>query len=384
MKNAQLENGSMSRRQFVSAVAVTAASLTLAGCSDDDDESSEEEATEDAEETEESEDAEESEEEEEETEESEESDSDSDGDSDEELTAVTFVLDYTPNTNHTGIYVALSKGYFTDEGLDVEIMQPPEDGADALIGAGGADMGVTYQDYIANNLASDTPMPYTAVAAVVQHNTSGIMSRAEDGITRPALMEGHTYATWNLAVEQAMVQHVVEADGGDFSLVELVPCEVDDEVTGLRAELFDTIWVYEGWAVQNAIVQDFDYNYFSFISIDDVFDYYTPVIAVNDDFASENPDVVKAFLRAVKKGYEYAAENPDESASILLEEVPELDEDLIRQSQSYLSGEYISDAESWGVIDADRWAAFYEWLNENDLVENEIDPSSGYDLSYLE
>ena len=301
-----------------------------------------------------------------------------------ETTKVSFVLDYTPNTNHTGLYVALDQGYFADEGLEVEIVQPPEDGADALIGAGGANLGVSYQDYIANNLASDQPMPYSAVAAVIQHNTSGIMSRAEDGITHPAAMEGHTYATWNMPVEQATVRQCVEADGGNWDNVELVPYETDDDVAGLRANMYDTVWVYEAWAVQNAIVQDVDVNYFSFISVDPVFDYYTPVIAANDDFAKENPEVVKAFLRAVKKGYEYAVENPDAAADILCAQVPELDPALVRQSQTYLADQYVAEAESWGVIDPDRWAAFYGWLNDNQLLANQIDVNAGYDLSYLE
>lgn len=307
------------------------------------------------------------------------------GDSDvAETTKVSFVLDYTPNTNHTGIYVALDQGYFADEGLEVEIVQPPEDGADALIGAGGANLGISYQDYIANNLASDQPMPYSAVAAVIQHNTSGIMSRAEDGITHPAAMEGHTYATWNMPVEQATVKQCVEADGGNWDNVELVPYETDDDVAGLRANMYDTVWVYEAWAVQNAIVQDVDVNYFSFISVDPVFDYYTPVIAANDDFAKENPEVVKAFLRAVKKGYEYAVENPDAAADILCAQVPELDSALVHQSQTYLADQYVAEAEGWGVIDPDRWAAFYGWLNDNQLLANQIDVNAGYDLSYLE
>ena len=47
-----------------------------------------------------------------------------------ELTKVTFCLDWTPNTNHTGIYAAKALGYYEDAGLDVEIVQPPENGAD--------------------------------------------------------------------------------------------------------------------------------------------------------------------------------------------------------------------------------------------------------------
>ena len=301
-----------------------------------------------------------------------------------DLAKISFVLDYTPNTNHTGIYVAQAKGYFADEGLDVEIVQPPEDGADALIGAGGAQMGVSYQDVMANSFSSDQPMPYTAVAAIIQHNTSGIMSRKEDGITSPAKMEGHSYGTWDLPVEQGVVKQAVESDGGDFSKVELVPNEASDEVSALKADQFDTVWVYEGWAVQNAKIQGFDYNYFSFISVDDVLDYYTPVIAGNVDWMAANPDQAKAFLRAAKKGYEFAVENPDDAADILLEAVPELNPELAKESQAYLADQYTADAPSWGVIDGARWSKFYQWLNDNQLVDGELDVNAGWTADYLE
>lgn len=301
-----------------------------------------------------------------------------------DATHITFCLDYTPNTNHTGIYVAQQSGYFTDEGLEVEIVQPAEDTAEAMIGSGQAQMGVSYQDYIANSLASDNPLPIQAVAAVIQHNTSGIMSRAEDGITRPRDMEGFRYATWDMPVEQVTIKYVVEKDGGDYSRVQLVPSTAQDEVSGLRADMFDTVWAYEAWGVQNAVVQDYPCNYFSFISIDDVFDYYTPVIAANNDFCAENPEVVKAFLRAVKKGYEFAISNPDDAAQQLLDAVPELDEALVRQSQQYLTGQYQADAASWGVIDAERWSRFYQWLNDNNLVENQLDVNAGWSMDYLE
>lgn len=296
---------------------------------------------------------------------------------------ISFVLDYTPNTNHTGIYVAVDLGYFAEEGLSVDIIQPPDGGADALIGSGKAQLGVSYQDTMANNLASSQPLPYTAVAAVIQHNTSGIMSRKEDGITHAAAMEGHSYGTWNLPVEQATIRQIMEADGGDFSKLELVPYEVDDDVSGLRAKMFDTVWVYEGWSVKGAEVQGLAYNYFSFISMDDVFDFYTPVLAANDSFIKEHPNELRAFLRAAKKGYVYAAEHPKEAAEILCKAVPELDPELVEKSQEFLSAHYIDDAPSWGVIDKDRWARYYQWLNDEGLVEKKLDVNAGYDTSYL-
>ena len=299
------------------------------------------------------------------------------------LTPLTFCLDWAPNTNHTGLYVAQEQGFFADEGLEVTIVQPSEDGSEAMIGAGQCELGVSFQDTIANALvAGNTNIQ--AVAAIIQHNTSGIMSRKEDGITTARAMEGHTYATWELPVEQATIKQVVEADGGDYSKVKLVPNTFDDEVSALRAGGVDTIWVYEGWSVQNALVQDYPVNYFSFISIDEVFDYYSPVIAVNAGYAEKNPDVVKAFLRAVKKGYELAIADPDGAADILCAAVPELDSALVHQSAAFLAGEYQSDAASGGVIDADRWAAFYQWLNDNDLVEAPLDVNAGWTMDYLE
>ena len=295
---------------------------------------------------------------------------------------LTFCLDYTPNTNHTGIYVAKNKGYFADEGLEVQIVQPAEDSAEALIGTGKAELGVSYQDYIANAYAGGND-GLVAVAAVVQHNTSGIMSRGGEGITHPAAMENHTYATWDMPVEQATIKHIVQKDGGDFSKIKLVPYTVEDEIAGLKAKMFDSVWVYEGWAVQNAAVQDYPVNYFSFISIDDVFDYYTPVLAANVEYAKKNPDVVKAFLRAAKKGYEYAIAHPQEAAEVLCAEVPELDSALVGQSQAYLSKQYQADAGSWGVIDGTRWSRFYQWLNDNKLVEKQLDVNAGWTMDYL-
>ena len=103
---------------------------------------------------------------------------------------ITFVLDWTPNTNHTGIYVAQEKGYFEEEGLDVEIAQPPEDGADALVASGKAQFGISFQDTMAPGVVGDSALPTTAVAAVVQHNTSGIISRKGEGMDTPKGLEG--------------------------------------------------------------------------------------------------------------------------------------------------------------------------------------------------
>lgn len=296
---------------------------------------------------------------------------------------ITFVLDWTPNTNHTGLYVAQNQGYFEEEGLEVEIVQPPEDGADALVASGKAQFGVSFQDSMAPGVAGENALPTTAVAALVQHNTSGIISRKGEGMDTPKGMEGKKYATWDAPVEKAMVKNVVEQDGGDFSKVEMIPSTVTDEVSALKSKSVDSIWVFYAWAGVATEVAGLETDYFAFKDMNPVFDYYTPVVIANNSFLEEKPETAKAFLKALKKGYEFAIEKPEEAAQILCEASPELDEKLVLASQEYLKDEYKEEVEQWGYIDPARWNAFYQWLNDNGLAETEIPENAGFSNDYL-
>lgn len=304
---------------------------------------------------------------------------------DKDLEKITFVLDWTPNTNHTGVYVAIANGYFEDAGLDVEVVQPPEDGAEVLVASGKAQFGVSFQDYIAPGLIGDDPLPITAVAAIIQHNTSGIISRAGEGMDTPKGLEGHKYATWDLPVEKATLRQVMAADGGDFNKVELVPSTVTDEVSALQSKSVDAIWIYYGWAGIACEVAGLDTDYFAFADIDPVFDFYTPVIIGNNTYLTEHTQESKAFMAAVTKGYEYAMENPEEAAQILMDAAPELksNEELVVESQKYLAGEYQADAPRWGEMDGERWSGFFTWLNDNQLLEGTVDPNAGFSNDYL-
>lgn len=295
---------------------------------------------------------------------------------------LTLVLDYTPNTNHTGIYVAKELGYFAEEGIELNIVQPPQDGAPVLVASGKAQVGIDYQDTIAAAYAQDEPLPVTNIAALVQHNTSGIVSLKGNGMDRPKGMEGKKYATWGMEVEQAMIKNVVEKDGGDFSKVQLAPSNYSDIFTGLGNDI-DAVWIFYGWDGIAAQVKNVAVDYFAFKDINPVFDYYTPTIIANNEFLKEDPETAKAFLRALKKGYEYSIENPKEAAEILLKDNPELDSAIVMASQEYLKDEYISDAKRWGEFDSTRWNNFYAWLFENGLIEKEIPADFGFSNEYL-
>ena len=299
---------------------------------------------------------------------------------------ITLCLDWTPNTNHTGIYAAQALGYYEEEGLDVEIVQPPENGAVLMCAAGQAEFAIDAQDTMAAALDQEEPLEITAVAAILQHNTSGILSRAGDGIDSPKGLEGKTYSTWESPIELKMIEYVMKQDGGDFSKLKLIPNDITDEPAALAAHQTDSVWVFYGWSGINAEVEGVDCDYWSFAGLSPDLDYYTPVIIANDSFLEESPDTARAFLRATAKGYEYAVQNPVEAADMLIEgdSTGSLkgSEDLIYASQKWLSERYIDDADRFGVIDADRWNAFYGWLSENGLTGKDL-TGKGFSDEYL-
>lgn len=299
---------------------------------------------------------------------------------------VTFVLDWTPNTNHTGLYVAIENGYFSDAGIEVEVVQPPEGGAEMLVASGKAQFGVSFQDSMATALIGEDALPITAVAAVIQHNTSGIISRKGEGMESPKGLEGNKYATWDSPVEKATIKQVMEAAGGDFSKVKLIPSTVTDEVSALQSKSVDAIWIFYAWAGVACEVAGLETDYFAFADIDPVFDYYTPVIISGNSYLEENPETAKNFLAALAKGYEFAIKNPIEAADILMNAAPELksNSELVYESQKYLAKQYKAECSRWGEFDEERWAGFYRWLNERELLDGELNPYKGFTNQYLQ
>ena len=240
------------------------------------------------------------------------------------LKSIDFILDWVPNTNHTGLYVALEKGYFEEAGLDVTIRRPPEGSGTELVGTGGAEFGIDFQDTIAARF--EKGLPVTAVAAIIDHNTSGIISRQDVNIKSAKDMAGKSYGTWNEPIELAIVEHIVEQDGGDFDEVELIPNQADNSVIGLSTSMFASAWIYYAWDGVMAEYMEVETDFFYLTDYSKELDFYSPVIIVNNDYMETNPEETKKMVQAIKKGYQYAMENPEESANILMEHAPELKE----------------------------------------------------------
>ncbi|MDR1447674.1 MAG: ABC transporter substrate-binding protein [Candidatus Ancillula sp.] len=290
------------------------------------------------------------------------------------LEKLTVVLDWTPNTNHSGIYVALDKGYYSDAGLDVQLQQPPEDGATAIVGSGQAQIGIDYQEYLAHAIINGAPV--TAVGAIMAHNTSCLLSLKSKNIERPRDLEGKKFAYDGTDAALAEYKYMVKQDGGDPDKVQWINMMVENVVAALKADVDVVSGIYYGWEGLQAQLAGLDVNVM-FTRASDELDFYSPIFIANNDYINLHKDVVKRFMQATKHGYEDAANNAQEAANILVKHVPELDGKLVHKSQDYLSHKYIDDAHSWGIFDLSRWNKSYDWMFYSGLLPKKLPENTG-------
>lgn len=299
-----------------------------------------------------------------------------------DLQKVTLILDWTPNTNHTGFYVAKEKGYYEQLGLDVEIIQPSEGSSLQLLAAGKGDFAVSYQEDLTYARTSDSPLPVMAIGTIIQHNTSGFASPKEKGIETVKDFEGKVYGGWGSPSEQAILKAVMEKNGADFSKLTTVDVGTEDFFIATKNNL-DFEWTFEAWTNIEAKLRGFDINYIPVRDLDPALDYYTPIIATTEDTVNNKKDLAKKFMEATTKGYEYTIENPEESAKILVSQVPEISEELAIESQIYLKDKYKEDTEVFGEMKESVWDNYTKFLYDNKLINVEMKSSEAYTNEFL-
>lgn len=301
---------------------------------------------------------------------------------DEELIPVTFMLDWVPNTNHTGIFVAEANGYFEDAGLAVEIIQPGEVYAEAAVASGAVDFGISFQEQI--TLARADDIPIVSIAAVIQHNTSGFASAAALNVTGPADFEGLRYGSFSSPFELPTLEVLMECDGGDFSQLVIQDIGWSDSLVLIAEDQIDMAWIFYAWQGFQAEQQGVEINV---VMMEDYFDcipdYYTPVVIASEDTIANRPEIVSAVVEAISRGYDFAIDNPSEAADLLLAAVPELDAELVQASQDWLSQYYQADAPRWGEQKESVWQDYTDWMVEYGILSTPISAADAFTNQFL-
>ncbi len=287
---------------------------------------------------------------------------------------VSVILDYLPNTNHTGLYVALKKGYYKEEGLNVEIVQ--------LVATGKGEFGVAYQEDVTYARTASEPLPVKAIATILQHNDSGFAA-IDPSIKSPKDFEGKVYGGWGAPGESAVLKACMEAAGADFSKLTVMTLQNGDLLAAMQAGEVDLGWIFEGWDGLFAKRQGLTLNYMPLRELHEALDYYTPILIASEALIADDPALVRSFLKATARGYQECASDPEGSAAILAEYAPEYELDMLVESQKHLAGNLIGEAPRWGEMKAEVWDAYTGFMVETGLIDKHMPSGEGFTNEFL-
>ena len=276
-------------------------------------------------------------------------------------TPVRFAMDWTPNTNHTGLYAAQQQGWFTDAGLDVQILPYNSTAPDTLVSAGSAEFGISFADSFSVSKAAGAEIVSTL--AVLQHWGSAIGVRADRAdIRSPRDLDGKTYGGFGAAYEVPKMQAVIRAAGGkgEFKTVVLGTSAYEALYAG-QVDFTEPFLAWEGIEAElrKEPFKTFAYADYGFP------DAYSVIVIGNPAWVRAHPDAATAFVGALQRGYQLGADDPAQGAKLLTDANPGVftEPELVSRSQEMLAQRYLKDPSGKvGTQNAATWSGFSGFL----------------------
>ena len=282
--------------------------------------------------------------------------------------AVRLALDWTPNTNHTGFFVADENGWYAEAGVALQILPFATTTPEALIAAGQAECGISFQDAL--TFAAAAGAPIVSVMAILQHTAQEIAVLASSDIERPRQLDGRTYAGFGYPNEEPTLEAVIKADGGlgAFTTVTLDTAAYE----ALYSKRADFVITFTAWEGIEARLRDIELRTFAFTDYGFP-DFYQVVLACDRRWLESEPELARAFVGATVRGFEVAAADPDGAAATLIAANPGVfdgNPELPAESQRFLAegGFLRDDRGEIGVQELGRWQGYSGFLYEQGLL----------------
>jgi ABC-type nitrate/sulfonate/bicarbonate transport system substrate-binding protein len=289
---------------------------------------------------------------------------------------IILALDWTPNTNHSGFFVAASKGFYQEEGLEVILRSPEEDQYQStpakLVAEGKAHLAIApSESIIAYQSQLDRPS-LMAIAAILQEDVSAIVALSSSDIHSMKDLDGKRYASYDARFEDLIVSEMIKKDGGKGQHIKITPEKLGIWDTLLNGQA-EATWVFMPW--EGIMARRKNVGLKTFFLKDYQIPYgYSPVILGAETFLNSQKATIKKFLKATRKGFESAIANPAEAIQILSQSgtQPELqDLDFLLQSQEFIHPFYKNEQAEWGEMNSSRWDGFVQWLHEQHMLSKE-------------
>ncbi|MEM1322185.1 MAG: ABC transporter substrate-binding protein [Bacteroidota bacterium] len=280
-----------------------------------------------------------------------------------------IALDWTPNINHIGFFVAQEKGFYAEQQLEVELVDPSVDNYQMTpakkLELGQAHFALCPMESVISYRTKATPFDCIAVAALLQNDLSAIVVNSSDAIQSPKDLDGKTYASYKARYEDEIVRQMIRNDGGQGNIVVEYPAKLGIWDTVL-SDHCDATWIFMNWEGVEAEGKNIPLRYFKMSDYGIPYS-YSPVIATHESALQTDREVYKNCLSAVKKGYLYSQQHPEEAIELLRKWVPESEQHIDLSAALALSAPAFGNEETWGKMKEENVSTFLAWLAERKL-----------------
>ncbi|MDA1227436.1 MAG: ABC transporter substrate-binding protein [Chloroflexi bacterium] len=299
-----------------------------------------------------------------------------------DIKQVTFMAGFKPQANlpFVAAYVAQDKGYFAEQGLEVDIRHSASGEHLQLLMSGDVDFTTADATSVLKR-RSEPDLPIVAFALFGQKGQQGFVSLADSGIAGPKDWEGKTFGYKFSQPPDYLA--ILEAESVDRSKINEVRVGFDPRV--LTEGQVDVLAVFKSNEPDTIRGLGFDVNLW------DPADFGVPTLGLTyitrSALADEDPEVVKRFLKATLKGLEFAMANREETLDIVLKFAP----DEKREHQRFMLDAEIADAvgpvtdsNGAGWMTDQQWQALYNQLIQYDALPRPFDYTTAYTYQFLD
>jgi NitT/TauT family transport system substrate-binding protein len=293
------------------------------------------------------------------------------------LTHVSFQTDWYPQPEHGGFYMALAKGYYKAEGLDVTILPGgPFTANAALVASGKIQFAMNSSDQILDAIAN-AHQPIVAIGATMQHDPQGIMVHASSNIHTAADLDGQTVAVkpgsawWEFIRTKFHLDHVHEIPA-TFSVANFIQDPTYNQQCFLTSEPF---FANKGGAPARVLLNS-----------DAGYDPYR-VFITSRIYLQQHPDVVARFTRASIHGWKDYMQDPTLANQMIEKLTPAMSPEWADYSYRTLkAGNFITgdpaNGDQTGQFDPARWQTTYNQLLSLGVIKHPIDPRTAYTTQF--
>ncbi len=288
---------------------------------------------------------------------------------------ISLALDWTPNVNHIGFFVAHQLGFYKDKGIDFTWSNPIEDSYQMTPGKklelGRADFAIAPFETVISLNNKANKVNAVAVYAILQEDLSSIVTLADSSIDSPRLLDHKSYASYKARYEDHIVKQLIKNDQGLGELNILYPNKLGIWNTLLEGKA-DSTWIFDNWEGVEAETKGVQLNKFKMQDYGIPYG-YSPVLLTQKEGMNEREDLYSNFIQATKQGYLFAQKERERAASILREYVTDYDLHHVDLAKSLeATAPYLGDENTCGYMRSERVNAFLQWLVEHHLEDKII------------